>query len=285
MVLFGEPYESTTDLVACHIASKETVPAGTHVHAPHPSDCFALLHFRSAGRVAIEEHHQGVHGSGCVLLPPGVWWEFSGDELALGYDRIDIRGPRAEGIVARSELPVCRPFFPGIFQLFGDMVGSIAMERLSAEAGWDVAIASHVELLFVHMARSLRVEPFRRTSADARDRLRLVRLSIRRHPERHWTVTDMARRAALSRSRFSVVYKQVFGVSPMEDVIAVRLERARHMLATMTAPAISVGCSASEWGVHRGPIAAAHARCHARRRSTMSMLRQAGSVQCRQCFT
>lgn len=232
-MLFDEPYESSTGLSVPHVASRETVPPNVHVHAPHPYGCHVLVHFRSEGRVEIDDRTVWVHGAQCVLLPPGMWWEFSGDSRALGYDRMDLSGPDAAAVVARSTLPLGTVFSPGIFQLVGDLVNTIAMERLTAEEGWDVAIASHAQLLLLHIARSLGHARTERAGGETLDRLRHIRLSIRRHPERHWAVDQMARQAALSRSRFSVVYRSVFGVSPLEDVLQVRLERARHMLSNM----------------------------------------------------
>ena len=45
-----------------------------------------------------------------------------------------------------------------------------------------------------------------------------------------WTVDDMAEMAGLSPSRFFTVYKQLFGASPMDDLIAERMDRARWLL-------------------------------------------------------
>ncbi len=46
-----------------------------------------------------------------------------------------------------------------------------------------------------------------------------------------WTVTAMADLAGLKESRFTVLYKHLFGCTPMHDLIAVRIELAKYYLS------------------------------------------------------
>ena len=61
-----------------------------------------------------------------------------------------------------------------------------------------------------------------------------------------WTVASMAELAHVSASRFAVLYKKVFGVSPVKDMIDARLARARGLL---TNAGLSVGEVAAETGL------------------------------------
>lgn len=44
------------------------------------------------------------------------------------------------------------------------------------------------------------------------------------------TVSQMAERACLSRTRFSVLYRHMFGISPLQDMLDARIERAAWLL-------------------------------------------------------
>ena len=44
------------------------------------------------------------------------------------------------------------------------------------------------------------------------------------------SITEMARAVHLSESRFHTLYKQIFGISPKNDLIIARIERAKYLL-------------------------------------------------------
>ena len=63
-----------------------------------------------------------------------------------------------------------------------------------------------------------------------------VREHIRQHLAEALTVETLARIAGLSRSRFLHAYKQIMGVTPMADVRAMRLHKARQLLISTELP-------------------------------------------------
>ena len=52
--------------------------------------------------------------------------------------------------------------------------------------------------------------------------------------EEEISVPQMARRVGLSESRFCVLYKSLFGIAPMRDIIYARIERAKNLLSART---------------------------------------------------
>ena len=59
-----------------------------------------------------------------------------------------------------------------------------------------------------------------------------LRMSILNAPHKKWTVPDMAQTVHMSPSYFQHLYKQMFGISCMQDVIAARLKNAKFYLRT-----------------------------------------------------
>ena len=59
-------------------------------------------------------------------------------------------------------------------------------------------------------------------------------ISLRRemmlHPEYGWNVEGMAARLNLGRTRFQNIYKDTFGISPIDDVINARISLAKDRL-------------------------------------------------------
>lgn len=59
-----------------------------------------------------------------------------------------------------------------------------------------------------------------------------LRLEMYNNPSFQWNIAVMANKLGLSRSRFSVLYQQLYNTSPVEDLIAARIHRAKYLLTT-----------------------------------------------------
>lgn len=57
-----------------------------------------------------------------------------------------------------------------------------------------------------------------------------MRLDIYHYPQQLWTVETMAKRAMVSVSYFQHIYKETFGISPINDVIQARITMAENLL-------------------------------------------------------
>ncbi len=57
-----------------------------------------------------------------------------------------------------------------------------------------------------------------------------LRREIRGDLQKNWTVGEMAAKMGLSNSRFSVIYKDRFKISQNEDLILMRIDKAKNLL-------------------------------------------------------
>ncbi|MBR5964706.1 MAG: helix-turn-helix transcriptional regulator [Treponema sp.] len=83
--------------------------------------------------------------------------------------------------------------------------------------------------------------------ADILARLQKMREAAQTNPEK-WTVDAMAESFGLTRSRFSVLYKQTFGVAPDKEKHAFLNQKARSLLSTTdkTVQQIAAECGYNE---------------------------------------
>ena len=63
------------------------------------------------------------------------------------------------------------------------------------------------------------------------ERLLSLRSQMYSSPQLAWTVEEMARSVAMSRSQFQLFYRKTFGVSCINDVISARTEMAKKLLS------------------------------------------------------
>ena len=77
-----------------------------------------------------------------------------------------------------------------------------------------------------------------------------LREELYKHPERKWTIDEMAMIVSLSRAYFQRMYKQTFGISASADLITARIEQAKRLLAmsvSITDTAEQCGYSSPEY--------------------------------------
>lgn len=77
-------------------------------------------------------------------------------------------------------------------------------------------------------------------AAFADPRLGIVLARMREYPDRPWSVAELARHAALSRSAFVDRFRSVVGLPPMRYLAHLRLARARHLLESTDATVADV---------------------------------------------
>ncbi len=115
---------------------------------------------------------------------------------------------------------------PTLVQLVGD-------ESRGERPAREVVLARLLEVLFIEALRSAGTAAspgLGRGLADARLSNAIHRMHER--PTESWTVAQLAREAALSRSAFFERFSRAVGVAPMEYLLSWRMALAKRMLRT-----------------------------------------------------
>lgn len=64
------------------------------------------------------------------------------------------------------------------------------------------------------------------------EKMSILRTKIYNDPGNAWNIDGLAHELTMSRSSFQHLYKKIFGVTAMNDVIAARIELAKYLLST-----------------------------------------------------
>ncbi|WP_150294508.1 AraC family transcriptional regulator [Sphingobium estronivorans] len=112
------------------------------------------------------------------------------------------------------------------------LVQLVAEEARGLRPAREVILARLLEVLLIEALRSTAgtaASPgLLRGLAD--ERLAQAIRSIHESPARRWTIAEMAKRAALSRSAFFERFSRAVGVAPMEYLLAWRMAMAKELL-------------------------------------------------------
>lgn len=145
---------------------------------------------------------------------------------------------------------------PRWFQISDDhrltmLVKLVGEETRAQRPARDMILARLLEVLLIEAMRSTADTPgspgLVRGLADTR--LANALRAMHQRPQQHWTVGELAREAALSRSTFFERFNGALGVAPMEYLLAWRMALAKDLLrrgeATIAAVAEHVGYSSA----------------------------------------
>jgi AraC family transcriptional regulator, arabinose operon regulatory protein len=179
---------------------------------------------------------EGARPGDCIihdLVFPQRHGTAAGQKSGFRNDWIHIRGRALPRLMRSYNLPFNVLLPTGRPDLLTPFIEQVAREQSRREAFWTQATSHAVESMLLSIARhwckngtATRETP----SGILREQFVQLRMTMARQISRNWSVPEMARSVGLSPSRFSVLYRTFFEISPMEDLIRQRLSRARELL-------------------------------------------------------
>ena len=86
------------------------------------------------------------------------------------------------------------------------------------------------EMLFIVLGRAIAAEAEILIDQKTVEKLRHLRGRVISSLGENWSVARMAREINFSESRFYSIYKEVFGITPLADLIKARVNAAENML-------------------------------------------------------
>jgi len=129
------------------------------------------------------------------------------------------------------------PLMPQLIHIRGEprlatLVHLLGEESRQERPARDVVLARLLDVLFIEALRCVTGEEAGRglVRALSDPRLAAAIRAMHREPARAWTVNELAREAALSRSAFFDRFNRVMGMPPMEYLLAWRMALAKALL-------------------------------------------------------
>ena len=168
----------------------------------------------------------------------------AGDFMIIPPDEIVYHGPRPDAdegfrndwiylsgedfakILSKYPLPIGEAF-----QINKPTILSRAIERIHKERSF--TLAGYKEKCNMIMAEAI-IDVYRDyLSADRlapEGKIDFVKGEIMRDFSRAWTLADMAKLSGYSESRFSALYREIYGTSPISDLISKRIDEAKLLI-------------------------------------------------------
>lgn len=166
-----------------------------------------------------------------IKTPSFLEHHFAPEHAETGFvnDWAHVTSDSLDQLVQSLSLPTNELIHTGDPFLLRPYLWKLIHERNTLYPFWEQKCSNIVEAMFLCLGRAYR-ELQESDPKQHRQSLLLLRSYVKEHLDSPWNVTKMAQRAGLSNSRFSVLYKKRFGRGPNDDLIEMRLEKARGLL-------------------------------------------------------
>ena len=213
-------------------------PDGDRIFRPNGSGDWLFLLFLSPMTVVLPSGTQTAQSGACILYPPDACQDYFAPGVFLN-SYIHFSAPEP----SIYTLPTCTLFYPSDPQHIDHVLAQIQAECLTKDMWFDEMSDTLLRGLFLSLSReqttaktpiSPLFEPFRQ-----------ARLAILSRCEEPWNAEQMCALVNLSKSQFYAYYRAFFGVSPKEDLISARLNRACNLLTNQL---LSVSEAAAQCG-------------------------------------
>jgi len=205
--------------------------AGFTLSRPQGLPYYTFLHFSVAVRMRINGEYVDARPGACMFYGLNFpQWFHSPERLIHNWMH---PGPEFAELLQQYQIPENTLLYPHDTSFISGLFQKIEREHYSDNPYKQELIDGYITEFIIKFHRALYMEaPSVVVSNRTRAKMRAVRREVLSHPEKKWTVAEMAALASLSPSRFHAVYKTEFATSPMQDAIASKISYARSLLVS-----------------------------------------------------
>ncbi|MBQ8787547.1 MAG: helix-turn-helix domain-containing protein [Oscillospiraceae bacterium] len=214
---------------------------------PNGNGCYLLLLIKEHSLFEVNGEKFDVKANSFIIFTPETPCKYRAAEKYYTDDWMFFEPNEAD--VKKFEtfgIPLNEIVYLGNIDELSQLIHVMAYEHYSSEFFHDEIEKGYVDILFMKLGRLIQSKIYTspRSIAERNGKFTQLRTRIFTMPNTIGSVEDMAAEMGMSRSGFQHLYKKMFGVSVMTDVINGRLDRAKRLLCAtnLTVKEIAESC-------------------------------------------
>lgn len=175
---------------------------------------------------------EALPGDCFIKTPDFAEYHYTPEYCREGFinDWMHIASDEMEPLLHQLRLPVNTLIPTRHLELIRSSLQRILNERRDRLPFYEENIHNLVERVLIKIARAAVETAAPGSSRKYEEPLRSLRLKLQDSLDRQWSVGEMAQALNVCPSRFSLLYKERFGLSPNEDLIQMRIEKGKLLL-------------------------------------------------------
>ncbi len=203
-------------------------PNGLQINRPFGLKEYTFLHFFQSVEIVIKGQIIKTRPHAVIIYNKSTpqffkihqplihnWMHFTGD---------------TEELLKSCNLKFDEIYYPVNPSFATELVYEMEVERYCNRENCKELIALKFSELLIKLSRSVNGEISANFSINVKQDFQSLRRKMFSNLSKRQSVQDMAKEVGLSQSHFFKIYKQIYGVSPTDDLINARIEKAKQLL-------------------------------------------------------
>jgi len=190
---------------------------------------YIFIHFHTPVTLSINEKISVLRPHACVIFHKDTRVYFK-SETNLIHDWMHFEGDIPEQL-GKYGLCTDTIYYPKTYDYITEIIRALEAECFSRRSYFSEICDARLCELFIKLARNtVLCESGEIIPVGVVKRFIDLRSEVFAELSHDWSIPEMARKVMLSESRFYVVYREIFGIPPKNDIICARVELAKNLL-------------------------------------------------------
>lgn len=204
--------------------------AGMSIYRPHGIDEFLFLHFWNSFQIEIDGQTITTNPHACIIIGSGTPQIYQSKEAST-HDWFRMTGDVAS-FLEKYGLKTNTIYYPPNFSFITSLTRKLELEYTVTNDFHDELCDCYLNNLFILLSREISSTKSINEilNSQTREQLKKLRFQLALDYDKKWTITSMANFVNLSPSYLHATYKRYYGISPMQDLIAIRMQQAAILL-------------------------------------------------------
>lgn len=221
--------ESKMKVTVTRARHRWTERAGFVLERPEGVAEYIFLHFLSPVDLTFEGQTLRTEKNDFIVFSPGTPHCIAASGPLL-HDWLHLTGDMS-ALMQYYGLQVNQLYHSDPNTGVSEMIQILENEYFAQRPYWEELAYAKLNEMLIRLSYSVNDGQFHvHVRNETVEHLREIRSRILLMPWHSWSVSELAQEVNLSQSRLHAVYKAVFGISPRQDLILVRIEKAKILL-------------------------------------------------------
>ena len=209
---------------------------GLVINRPRGSGDFVFIHFLTPVELLLGSSVIRQEADSCIVYAPPYPQHYrSAGAAAFGNNWMHFTGTATRPLLKTLGIPLNMPFTPLATAFIPSGLRRINDEKVRRERHWQIGLDNNLRSFFLMLGRNLPLPEEHEEKEEPKLREEMLKLhaALQENCYEDWPLERMAEEVHLSRSRFSVLYRQLFRISPVADLLHMRIDLAKYYLGMM----------------------------------------------------
>ena len=204
------------------------------IDRPIGLDDYLFIFFSSEVYIKIDDKITTAKPDSCIIFSPKYPQLYFNEKTGFNNDWFHFTGDSVDSFFQLLGIPLNSLFQVNNYSFIRMFIKNIEMEYIRKDLFWEQSISALMMSSFVLLAREIHyhntyiINPYK---TDMMEKFKVARFEILTKSDYPWNIEEMSALLKLSRSRFTVLYKEFFLCSPKEELIRERIKKAQYLLS------------------------------------------------------